>query len=54
MGTEAQVEKDVGADAEAEAEAQTHTPEELASGELNFMETPPQSPSPFSSGCTVV
>ncbi|KAI4293846.1 hypothetical protein K525DRAFT_213996 [Schizophyllum commune Loenen D] len=32
--------------AEAEAEAQTHTPDELASGELNFMETPPQSPSP--------
>ncbi|KAL1698075.1 hypothetical protein EV121DRAFT_218737, partial [Schizophyllum commune] len=32
--------------AEAEAEAQTHTPDELASGELNFIETPPQSPSP--------
>ncbi|KAI5900011.1 uncharacterized protein SCHCODRAFT_02709628 [Schizophyllum commune H4-8] len=32
--------------AEAEAEAQTHTPNKLASGELNFMVTPPQSPSP--------
>lgn len=36
--------------AEAESEAQmqtaTHTLDELASGELKFLETPPQSPSP--------